>query len=198
MTGIVAGVGIATVWLVVPRMVANAAPPAAAEGAPVECVVTLAAKAAQGLTNGAEVTTTFDVTPTVASCVDRRADAQNKVIGATVTIETPGTLTGNCTALKAEVAIQVTWIFATPMGTPVVSTFSVKGGLSGGIPSGEATISGGPLAGWIATPLPTLPDSVTVIGSLLQAACATADGAKEVVAAVTLSFDEASPPIVGP
>jgi hypothetical protein len=202
LTGVVAAIGIATMWLTIPRMVANAAPPPEPAPPAVECTVTIAGTAEKGLTNGAEsITTSFDIAPTVASCVDRRTTERNKIMGGTVTSAEPGTLTGNCDAPKAEITTQVTWIYGTPLEKPDVSTIKVTAGLTGGIPDLKAEVTSGPLKGWSLSGFPVSVDAATATSELLKAACATTEGATHAVGAFNVFFREPeaqSPPIMEP
>ncbi len=194
LTGIGAAIGIATVWLMIPRMAANAAPPAETAPAPVECTVTFAGTAEKGLTDGAEsITTSFDIAPSVASCLDRRSTEANKIMGGTVTSTEPGTLSGNCAAPQAEIMAQVTWIYGTPMEKPDVSTLKVTSGMADGVPDLKAEVTSGPLRGWSVAAVPVSLDEVAASAELFKAACKTAAGAKYGVGAVTVSFREPTP-----
>jgi hypothetical protein len=198
LTGTVTTIGIAAVLLTVPGMAANAATPAEIAPAHVECTVTFAGIAEQGLTGAESITTSFDLAPTVASCLDRRTNQPNKIMGGTVTAAAPGTLTGNCAAPKAEIMAQVTWIYGTPLDKPDVSTLKLTAGVTDGVPDLRAEVTGGPLQGWSIDAVPVSPDELAASAELFMAACMTPDGAKYAVGAVRVFFREPIPTPTAP
>jgi hypothetical protein len=184
--------GVAATWLAIPRMVAGATPPPDNARAPaaVECTLAGTGKSAQGLTNGAPVTTKVAASPTTAFCVDRRADVKNKLTGAIVEVPDMGTLEGNCANLTGSATVRVTWIRATPTTTPSVSTIKVSGGIADGVPYGGAEVTDGPLKGYTVSALPVSAEALTTTKDLLLAACATSAGASQATIAGTVYFNQ--------
>lgn len=190
LTVLTAVAAVTATWLTIPKMVANAAPPVdqVRAAADVECTLAGTAKSDKGITNGASVNTGLAVSPTSASCLDRRTDVQNKLIGATVDVPNKGTLNGNCTNLTGTATVRVTWLRATPTATPAVSTIVITAGVQNGVPSGSAEVIDGPLKGYTVSALPVSVEALNATKDLLLAACATSGGASQGSVAGTVYF----------